>query len=127
MAATFNDGILTIYRTENIGDPGMKPVVGLVKKERYHYGFDTLGFNRYYTALEAKQQIESVVNIPGWGDIRATDICELENGDQFKIALRQPTLDDDGLRITKLSLERVDEKYAIKTEENTGNTQDGDR
>lgn len=125
MAATFDDGILTIYKTENIGEPGMKPVTGLVKKDQYYYGFDTLGFSRYYTALQAKQQIESVVNVPGWGDIRTKDICALENGDQFRIALSQPMIDEDGLRITKLSLERIDEKYAIKTEEDTGDTQDG--
>ena len=101
----------------------MKPVTGLVRKDRYYYGFDTLGFSRYYTALQAKQQIESVVHVPGWGDIRTKDICALENGDQFRIELSQPTLDKDGLRITKLSLERMDEKYAIKTDEDIGDTQ----
>lgn len=115
---TFDDGILTIYNTENIGEPGMKPEIGLVEKERFYYSFDTLGINRYYTALQAQQQIESVVNIPGWPEIAATDICALENGDQFRIVMRQPQLNDDGLRITKLSLERMEEKYAIKTENN---------
>lgn len=111
---TFDDGILTIYKTENIGEPGMKPVVGLVEKDRYYFGFDTLGINRYFTALQAKQQIECVVNIPGWDDIRATDICELEDGSQFRIVMRQPTIDEDGLRITKLSLERLGDKYAVQ-------------
>lgn len=116
---TFDDGILTIYSVENIGEPGMMPVTGLVKKDQYYYGFDTLGINRFYTALQAKQQIESVVNIPGWGDISATDVCALDNGDQFRIVMRQPTIDEDGLRITKLSLERIDDHYEIKTEDNT--------
>lgn len=115
---TFDDGILTIYSVENIGDPGMMPVTGLVEKEKYYYGFDTLGINRYYTALQAQQQIESVVNIPGWGEISATDICALDDGSQFRIVMRQPTTDEDGLRITKLSLERMDEQYAVKTENN---------
>ena len=69
---TFDDGILTIYSVENIGETGMNPVVGLVQKERFYYGFDTLGITRYYTALEAQQQIECVVNVPGWGNIAAT-------------------------------------------------------
>lgn len=120
MAATFDDGILTIYKTENMAEPGAKPIPGLIQKERYCYGFDTLGIQRYYTALQAKQLIECVVNIPGWGDIKTTDICALENGDQFRISMRQPTWDDDGLRITKLSLERIEEKYAIKTESDPG-------
>lgn len=113
---TFDDGILTIYSVENIGEPGMMPVTGLVKKDQYYYGFDTLGINRFYTALQAKQQIECVVNIPGWGNITALDICELENGMQYRIAMRQPSWNEDGLKITKLSLERIDEKYDIKIE-----------
>ena len=115
---TFDDGILTIYEVKNIGEPGMMRVTELVEKGKYYYGFDTLGFNRYYAALQAQQQIESVVNIPDWGDISATDICALDDGSQFRIVMRQPTTDEDGLRITKLSLERMDEQYAVKTENN---------
>ena len=123
---TFDDGILTIYKVENTAQPGQMPVEGLTEKDRYYYGFDTLGINRYYTALQAQQQIEAVVNVPGWGDIAATDICALDNGDQFRIVMRQPTLDDNGLRITKLSLERINEKYAINPSEGSGSASDGD-
>lgn len=123
---TFDDGILTIYTVTNTAQPGQMPVEGLEEKEKYYYGFDTLGINRYYTALQAQQQIEAVVNVPGWGDIAATDICALDNGDQFRIVMRQATLDDNGLRITKLSLERIDEKYAINPAEGSGGTSDSD-
>lgn len=123
---TFDDGILTIYAVTNTAQPGQMPVEGLEKKEKYYYGFDTLGINRYYTALQAQQQIEAVVNVPGWGDIAATDVCALDNGDQFRIVMRQPTLDDNGLRIMKLSLERINEKYAINPAEGSGGTPDGD-
>ena len=50
---TFDDGILTIYKIENIGKPGFKPVPGLSKKESFYFGYDTLGITRYYTALQA--------------------------------------------------------------------------
>lgn len=122
---TFDDGILTIYSVENIAEPGMMPVAVLTEKAKYYYGFDTLGYNRFYTALQAQQQIESVVNIPGWGNILATDICALDDGSQFRIVMRQPTHDEDGLRITKLSLERMEEQYAVKTENNSGDSPDG--
>ena len=122
---TFDDGILTIYKAENAAKPGEKPVTALVKKGQHYYGFDTLGISRYFTALQAKQKIECVVNIPGWTDIKATDICALENGEQFKIAMKQQMTDEDGLRITKLSLERIEETYAVKTESDTGNAQKG--
>ena len=115
---TFDDGILTICSAKNDAKPGMMPKPMLVIKERFYYGFDTLGFNRYYTALRAQQQIEAVINIPGWPDVSTLDVCALENGDQFRIVMRQPMLDEDGLRITKLSLERMGEQYVIKTEGN---------
>lgn len=113
---TFDDGILQICETENISDPGERPVIGLVEKERFYYGFDNLGINRYYTALQNNQQIECVVNIPGWGDIKATDICVLESGKQYKIAMIQPTHDENGIRITKLSLERINEEYVFENQ-----------
>lgn len=121
MGRTFDDGVLTIYSAENVASPGMKPVINLVEKEQYYYGYETLGINRYYTALQAQQEIEYVVCVPGWGDISTLDICALENGNQYNIKMRQPTTDEDGIKITKLSLERVNQEYEIKTSDNTGN------
>ena len=115
MAATFDDGILTIYSVENIAEPGDMPVTGLVEKASFYFGYETVGINRFYTALQVNRQIESVVHIPGWNDIGATDICVLENGKQYAMPQIQPTLDDDNLRITRLSLERVGQEYVIKT------------
>ena len=122
---TFDDGILTIYRTVNTADPGDKPKIALEEKERFHFGFDTLGIQRYYTAMQAQQMIEAVVNIPGWNDISATDICVLENGCQYKLGMIQPMLDENELRITKLSLERLGEMYAIKAEDHQGYVDEG--
>ena len=52
---TFDDGILTICKTENAAEEGMKPVPLLVEKEKFYFGYDTLGITRYYTALQARQ------------------------------------------------------------------------
>lgn len=110
---TYDDGILTIYSVSNSAEAGNKPIYSLTQKSQHYYGFDTLGFNRYYTALEAKQQIECVVNIQGWHDIISTDICALDNGVQYIIRLIQPMLNADNLRITKLTLERISDAYVI--------------
>ena len=115
MAATFDDGILTIYSVENIAEPGGMPVTGLVEKASFYFGYETVGINRFYTALQANRQIESVVHTPGWNDTGATDVCVPENGKQYAMPQIQPTLDDDNLRITRLSLERVSQEYVIKT------------
>lgn len=113
---TYDDGILRICRTINVAAPGEKPVTQLKEKDKFYYGYDTLGFQRYYTAKQAQEKIECVVNIPGWNDIESTDICVLENEKQYRLSLIQPTLDKDGLKMTKLSLERISEKYDFKAE-----------
>lgn len=111
---TFDDGVLIICRTVEISEPGTKPKVQLEPKDKYYFGFDNIGITRYYTAMQANQQISAVVNVPGWGDISTLDICVLEDWQQYKIVMRQPTTDENGLRITKLSLERIGEEYAFK-------------
>ena len=110
---TYDDGILKIYQIENSAKKGDKPVYVLKRKSTHYYGFDTLGYNRYYTALQVNQQIEAVVNLPGWNDISVKDICALDGGQQYKIATVQTMINEDGLRFTKLSLERIGEVYAV--------------
>lgn len=110
---TYDDGILNIYEPVNSSGKGEMPVMLLKLKTQHYYSFDALGYNRYYTALQARQQLEAVVNIPGWHDIKATDICALYDGTQYKLATVQPLVGDDGLRFTKLSLERLGEAYVV--------------
>jgi len=109
---TFDDGILKIYRTENTAEPGEMPKEGLTLLSEHFFGFDILGYSRYYTALQANQSISAVVNIPEWHDIHVLDIAELEDGRRYRIRLAQPMKDENGLNITKLTLERVGEGNA---------------
>lgn len=111
---TFDDGKLRLYQTVNIAPPGKMPVDGLKIKDEYYYGYDNLGISRYFTALSHNRLIESVINIPDWPPVEYSDIVILENQLQYHIAMIQPTYDDDGLKITKLSLERISENYVIE-------------
>ena len=40
---TFDDGILTVYRTENTAQPGKKPVQRLKVKGRHYFNYGELG------------------------------------------------------------------------------------
>lgn len=112
---TFDDGIVRICEVTNIVGNGEKPRKGLRVKESFFFGYDVLGLNRYYIAKQANQQIEAVINIPGWNALNAgQSVAVLEDGSQYLIQLIQPQLDDDGLRITKLSLERITQEYVIE-------------
>ena len=113
---TFDDGILTVYNVNNTAAPGDKPINGLEEKAKYYYGYDSLGVTRYYTALQAKQQIESVVNIPGWNNIKVTDVCILEDKEQYTVRMVQLGTDENGLKIMKLSLERIGQTYEVPGE-----------
>lgn len=119
---TFDDGILKIYTVTNRAEPGERPVKKLELKDQYYYGFYELGITRFYEAKRADQLIESVVNVPGWNDIRVTDLCELDDSSLFKVQMVQKTLDEDGLQIMRLSLERVTEGYEMPGESKNGSS-----
>ena len=112
---SFDDGILTVYGVSNTAAPGHKPVQGLTVKDRYYYGYDNLGVTRYYTALQADQEVAAVVNIPGWAPVKNTDVVIMDEQPdiQYQIDFIQPGFDDNGLRITKLTLGRLSQRYEI--------------
>ena len=130
---TFDDGIVGIYVLSNIAEAGKKPVKGLTQVEQLYFGYDVLGLNRYYTALQAHQQIAAVINVPGWITAEPNKhiavIADAEgqfDDDQYTIRLSQPMTDEDGLRITKLTLERIGESYAVVPDSGDGSASDSD-
>lgn len=113
---TFDDGVLKLCELVDTSADGRKPKYELSEKESFYFGYDVLGINRYYAALRANVQIDAVVNIPGWHEIDSRNVVVLEDGRQCRLSMIQPQLDDDGLRITKLSLSRINENYEFITD-----------
>lgn len=110
---TFDDGIVAVYKTENVAEKGKKPDIMLKKKSRYYFCFETVGISRYYTALNAGQKVDAVISIPGWEDVTGEDVCILEDGRQYKVLMVQNSTDENGLKIDRLTLERKNETYGI--------------
>lgn len=119
---TFDDGIVGVYELSEQNTPGKMPVDGLTLSEKFYFGYETLGINRYYTALQANQQVEAVISIPDWHEIVANkNIAIIADEDgvldsgckQYRIVMVQPTTDESNLRITRLTLERIGENYAV--------------
>ena len=110
---TFDDGILKIYKVVNVAETGMKPKFALKLKSKHYFGFETVGISRYYTALQANTKVSHVVHI--WEDrkISSLDVCILEDGQQYKCAFVQHVI-DDGLKVTRITLERLKEDYEIR-------------
>lgn len=111
---TFDDGILKIYKVENSAPSGSEPVEQLHFKEECYYHQEALGYNRYYTALQAHQKIDMVVDVPDWIDVSANDVCIPENDLQYTVNFVQKSYDDNNLKITKITLGRLGENYDIQ-------------
>lgn len=108
---TFDDGVLKIFRTENASGKGEMPVERNVFLSEHYFCWDILGYSRYYTALQANQNISAVVNIPEWHDISPLCRVEMEDERQYLIRMVQPMTDENGLHITKLTLERIGDPH----------------
>lgn len=104
---TFDDGILTVWSRQNVAENGMMPSYELVKTGEYYFSFDYLGFSRFYEAMKAQVELSHVVNVSDWVNIDTADMIELEDGVMYKAVQVQKQWDDDGLKITKISLEVV--------------------
>lgn len=110
---TFDDGLVTICDVTNAQEPGEQPVKKLTPIQQLHYAEETVGVNRYYSAIEADQLIESVIDVPAEIMIDTNQYAVLEDGSQFMIRMVQKDRDDNGLKILKLSLERNGESYEV--------------
>ncbi len=115
---TFDDGILTVYNVTNTAQAGDRPVMGLEEKAKYYFGYDRIGVTRLYLAKQAAQEVSAVVNIPGWNDVKNTDVVVVsETPDlQYQVGFVQPEFDENGLRIMKLTLGRIGQKYEVPAE-----------
>ena len=111
---TYDDGKLKIYSVENTAEPGDMPVERLVYKQDYYYHVEQIGISRYYAALEADQQVEAVVDVPDWNDIKVTNLAVLDGETEpKKISMVQTAYDENGLKMTRLTLTKVEMDYEL--------------
>lgn len=112
---TFDDGIVRIFTITNAAEAGKKPKPVLSgEPQRHCFGYGELGITRYYTALQADQRIDDVLSIPDWWWIDTdSQVAVKEDDSQYRIRMVQRTHDEEGLQITRLTLERIGEEYAV--------------
>lgn len=109
---TFKDGVVKIYKVDNIATPGNMPKDGLVIKDGLRYDERTVGMSRFWTAMQAQAKVEQMLRVPRTNFVSTQDIAIPNDGEQYKIIQIQypenvepPCMD--------LSLERVEAKYDI--------------
>lgn len=77
-----------------------------------------VGFSRFYAAKGVNEQIDLMIRVFGNTPAHIGQYAVLsmsENDGQYRILQVQHLLDDDGLKVTDLTLSRVDELYAVDT------------
>lgn len=112
----FDAGELAIYELVNVAKPGAKPVEKLAYKSRHFFGERTVGYGRMYAARGVNEQVDMLARI--WEDraIRIGMYAVTEDGDQYRIDGVQHLRDDDGLKVTDLTLSRLDKLYEVITD-----------
>lgn len=114
-------GRIIICRLENVASSGEMPSDALVTVATADFEERVIGYGRQYDALGVNEQIDMLVRI--WREplVRIGMYAVLtdyegqinEDGDQYRIDNVQHLLDADGLKVTDITLSRMDELYDV--------------
>lgn len=110
-----DSGIATIYRYANSAQPGEMPQPSWdTQVFASYYGDKTVGIQRYWTASAHDDQADMMIEIQRCAAITTADRCILQPvldeaaAGPYKIIQVQHVVDDDGLPMTDLTLERIE-------------------
>lgn len=107
------EGTLRICRLVNISEAGAMPTEKLEVVAYHYYGDRVIGYNRQYAAQGVQQQVDRLVRI--WRDDTVTPkmYAVLDDGNQYRIDMVQHMTDNDGLKVTDLTLFRLDDNFDV--------------
>lgn len=108
-----DSGVVKICRIDSQTNQGGMPREKLVPISSHFYGERTVGYSRMYAAMGVNEQVDMLIRI--WEDrsVRAGMVALLESGEQYRINGVQQITDEDGLKVTDLSLARLGANYDI--------------
>lgn len=113
------EGKVKICSLQNIAAKGRMPMELLVEKSEAYYGERVVGFSRQYAALGVDQRVDKLIRI--WRDeaITVHDYAILDDDmkEQYRIDNVQHLLDEDGLKVTDLTLYRMEQNYDLQKAE----------
>ena len=114
----FDAGKVTICNLQNTARPGRMPVEALVPVASAYFGERIVGYNRFYAALGANQQADLLIRIWRYpAKIGQYAVLSMsENDGQYRIAHVQHLLDEDGLKVTDLTLSAMEDYYDVASE-----------
>ena len=109
---TFDDGLISILTLESVEEPGDMPKEQYVQKSQHFFGERTVGISRQYQAKSVNEQVDRLVRT--WEDrtIQIGMHAQIDE-EQYRIDNVQHLKDEDGLKVTDITLRRLDELYEI--------------
>ena len=108
-----DSGTCRIYTVTDAAENGEMPNPTLHEYGDYEWSFEDrmISYSRQYAAMGVDQQIDRIIRI--WRTpVRIGDVVVIGD-EQYRIDNAQPTLDDDSLQVTDLTLRRLEENYDI--------------
>ena len=108
-----DSGTCRIYTVTDAAENGEMPNPTLHEYGDYEWAFEDrmISYSRQYAAMGVDQQIDRIIRI--WRTpVRIGDVAIIGD-EQYRIDNVQPTLDDDSLQVTDLTLRRLEENYDI--------------
>lgn len=117
-------GIITICKLENTAEPGQMPKEQLVTVTTHFFEERVVGYGRLYAAMGVNEQVdmlvriwrEPLVRIGMYAVLKEYEGQQNEDGDQYRITNVQQLFDNDGLKVTDLTLTRTEELYDVTAE-----------
>ena len=109
-----DSGELTVYKCHNSALPGKKPVDEYEKiLDSECYGEKTVGFSRYFTAMQNDVNVEMLLQINRTYDLSVGDVVTLSpyshvENKVYKIVQVQQVEDENNLPMTDISLSRME-------------------
>ena len=95
-------GILSLYSLENTASPGRLPKEQLIRVGQAYYSERTVGVTRAYAAMSANQRIDKLVRCYKISIPVPAEYVVLEDGLQYRIALKQQHNMDVDLTLERL-------------------------
>ena len=120
MADLLDAGVLTLCNLTNTAALGDMASYKLVPVISQFFGERQIGINRAYLAKGADEQVDLLAciwdegvrpKIGQYAVITKYRYQENPDGDQYRITLVQPAMNEDGLRVFDLQLMRIEENY----------------
>lgn len=111
-----DDGLVGIYTLTNSAPAGNMPKMSLAKQSEAYFQNRVIGYGRMYAAMGVNESIDLLIRL--WYDpaIRVGQCAVITDSDfngQYHIDMVQHTTNEDGLKVTDLTLTRLEETYAI--------------